>query len=142
VFEDSIQEGLAKAGRDRSSFDVAPFVPLFPGEDLQACRDLVKPLLALYVGGMGAREKNFYNQLVRRYGYEEAAATVQDLYLDGKKGEAAAAVPDQLVDDVALVGPTERIRDQLALWNEVGVDTIIVGTYGPEALRALAEAAG
>jgi alkanesulfonate monooxygenase SsuD/methylene tetrahydromethanopterin reductase-like flavin-dependent oxidoreductase (luciferase family) len=120
---------------------VAPFVPLFVGEDLQACRDLVKPLLALYVGGMGAREKNFYNQLVRRYGYEEAAATVQDLYLDGKKAEAAAAVPDDLVDDVALVGPKDRIRDRLAMWDEAGVDTIIVGTYGPEPLRALAEAA-
>lgn len=141
VFEDSIQEGLDKAGRDRSSFDVAPFVPLFAGEDLQACRDLVKPLLALYVGGMGARDQNFYNRLVRRYGYEEAAATVQDLYLEGKKGEAAAAVPDELVDDVALVGPTDRIRDQLAMWKEAGVDTIIVGTYGPEPLRALAEAA-
>jgi alkanesulfonate monooxygenase SsuD/methylene tetrahydromethanopterin reductase-like flavin-dependent oxidoreductase (luciferase family) len=101
----------------------------------------VKPILALYVGGMGARDRNFYNQLVRRYGYEEAAETVQDLYLEGKKGEAAAAVPDALVDDVALVGPTERIRDQLATWKEAGVDTIIVGTFGPEPLRALAEAA-
>jgi alkanesulfonate monooxygenase SsuD/methylene tetrahydromethanopterin reductase-like flavin-dependent oxidoreductase (luciferase family) len=74
-------------------------------------------------------------------GYEEAAATIQDLYLDGRKGEAAAPVPDELVDDVALVGPRDRIRDQLALWGEAGVDTIIVGTSGPEPLRALAEAA-
>ena len=142
VFEPSLKEGLARAGRDRSSLDVAPFVPLFVGSDLQACRDLVKPILALYVGGMGARGKNFYNELVQRYGYEEAAATIQDLYLDGQKAEAMAAVPDSLVDDVALVGPVDRIRDQLAMWKDAGVDTIIVGTFGPEALQGLAEAAG
>jgi F420-dependent oxidoreductase-like protein len=141
VFETSIKEGLEQAGRDRSSLDVAPFVPLFVGEDLQACRDLVKPILALYVGGMGARGKNFYNELVQRYGYEKAAAEIQDLYLDGKKAQAMAAVPDQLVDDVALVGPVDRIRNQLELWKEAGVDTIIVGTFGPEALQGLAEAA-
>jgi F420-dependent oxidoreductase-like protein len=141
AFQASLKEGLGRAGRERSSLDVAPFVPLFVGEDLQACRDLVKPILALYVGGMGARGRNFYNELVRRYGYEEAAETIQDLYLDGKRTEAMAAVPDSLVDDVALVGPVERIRDQLGLWKDAGVDTIIVGTFGTEALRGLAEAA-
>jgi F420-dependent oxidoreductase-like protein len=142
AFETSIKEGLERAGRSRESLDVAPFVPLLVGDDVEACRNLVKPILALYVGGMGARGKNFYNELVRRYGYDEAADTVQDLYLDGKKAEATAAVPDQLVDDVALVGPKERIRDQLEMWKDAGVDTIIVGGFQVEALQALAEAAG
>ncbi|HEX2267173.1 MAG TPA: LLM class F420-dependent oxidoreductase [Actinomycetota bacterium] len=140
VFEASIEEGLRRGGRDRSSFDVAPFVPVLVGDDIQACRDLVKPMLALYVGGMGARGRNFYNTLVSRYGYEADAAKVQDLYLEGRKGEAAAAVPDGLVDDVALVGPKERITEQLQLWREAGVDTLIAGAFQSEALRTLAEA--
>jgi F420-dependent oxidoreductase-like protein len=141
VFAAALAEGLARGGRDRAGFDVAPFCPVVMGEDVQACRDLVKPALALYVGGMGARGRNFYQDLVARYGYEEAATTVQDLYLDGRKGEAAGAVPDRLVDDVALVGPKERIADRLQLWKDAGVDTLIVGTHQREALDALAEAA-
>ena len=140
LFESSLKEGFARSGRDRSGFDVAPFCPVFVG-DLQACRDLVKPMLALYVGGMGARGKNFYNSLVGRYGYEEAAATIQDLYLEGKKAEAAGAVPDGLVDEVSLVGPKERITERLQLWKEAGVDTLIAGVIQPEVLTALAEAA-
>jgi F420-dependent oxidoreductase-like protein len=140
VFASSIEEGLRRGGRDRSSFDVAPFVPVLVGDDIQACRDLVKPMLALYVGGMGARGRNFYNTLVSRYGYEADAAKVQDLYLEGRKGEAAAAVPDGLVDDVSLVGPKERITEQLQLWREAGVDILIAGAFQSEALRTLAEA--
>ena len=109
------------------------------GDDVQACRDAVKPNLALYVGGMGARGKNFYNDLARRYGYEEAAETIQNLYLAGKKAEAVAAVPDELVDEVALCGPRERIRDQLAAWRESGVKTIICGTTSVDAIRTMAE---
>jgi F420-dependent oxidoreductase-like protein len=141
LFEPSIRGGLSRSGRERSSFDVAPFAPVFLGDDVQACRDLVKPLLALYVGGMGARGKNFYNTLVSRYGYEAQAKQVQDLYLEGKKGEAAGAVPDALVDEVALVGPAPRVAEGLARWVEAGVDTLIVGTFQAEALRAVAEAA-
>ena len=141
VFAAALAEGLARSGRDRAGFDVAPFCPVVLGDDVQACRDLVKPALALYVGGMGARGRNFYNDLVARYGYEEAAATVQDLYLEGHKGEAAGAIPDRLVDDVALVGPKGRIADRLQLWKDAGVDTLIVGTHQLEALDALAEAA-
>jgi F420-dependent oxidoreductase-like protein len=140
VFEPSIREGLATSGRDRSSFDVAPFAPVILGDDVQACRDLIKPMVALYVGGMGARGKNFYNTLVSRYGYEAEAKSIQDLYLDGNKGEAAGAVPDELVDEVALVGPKERIAEGLQRWGESGVDTLIVGTFQIEALQALAEA--
>jgi F420-dependent oxidoreductase-like protein len=141
VFDAALAEGLGRSGRDRSAFDVAPFAPVILGDDVQACRDLVKPALALYVGGMGAKGRNFYNDLVARYGYEAAAAEVQDLYLEGRKGEAAGAIPDDLVDDVALVGPKERIADRLQLWKEAGVDTLIVGAYQAEALQALAEAA-
>jgi F420-dependent oxidoreductase-like protein len=140
VFADAIAEGLARGGRDRGSFDVAPFVPVVLGDDVQNCRDLVKPALALYVGGMGAKGRNFYNTLVQRYGYEAEAAKVQTLYLEGRKGEAAGAVPDALVDDVALVGPKERIADRLQLWREAGVDTLIAGAMQLEALQALAEA--
>ncbi len=142
VFDASINEGLATAGRARESFDVAPFAPVIVGDDVQLCRDLVKPTLALYVGGMGARSKNFYNSLVQRYGYEEAAAKVQDLYLEGRKGEAAGAIPDELVDDVALCGPKGRIAERLHIWKEAGVDTLIAGAMQPEALQVLAEAAG
>jgi F420-dependent oxidoreductase-like protein len=141
LFEGSIREGLARSGRNRSSFDVAPFAPVILGGDIQACRDLIKPTLALYVGGMGARGKNFYNTLVSRYGYEAEAKAIQDLYLDGRKGEAAGAVPDALVDEVALVGPKDRIADGLQRWSEAGVDTLIVGTFQLEALQALADAA-
>jgi hypothetical protein len=100
---------------------------------------VIKPRLALYVGGMGARGRNFYNDLVCRYGYEAEARAIQDLYLSGKKGEAAAAVPDALVDEVALCGPRERIADGLARWRRSGVTTMICGMAQPEALRAMAE---
>ena len=140
VFEAPLREGLVRSGRDRSALDVAPFTMVMVGDDIQACRDMVKPMVALYVGGMGARDRNFYNDLVKRYGYEAEAAAIQDLYLEGRKGEAAGAVPDSLVDEVALVGPKERIADRLAAWQEADVDTLIVGTLQLDALRALAEA--
>jgi alkanesulfonate monooxygenase SsuD/methylene tetrahydromethanopterin reductase-like flavin-dependent oxidoreductase (luciferase family) len=96
-------------------------------------------VVALYVGGMGARGRNFYNSLVSRYGFEAEAALIQDLYLDGKKREAAAAVPDALVDEVALIGSRERIAERLEAWNSCGVTTIIVRAHEPESLRVLAE---
>jgi len=142
LFEGDVEEGLRRSGRERSAFDVAPFAPIVLGDDLQMCRDMVKPALALYVGGMGAKGRNFYNDLVRRYGYEAEAEKIQALYMDGRKGEAAGAIPDGLVEDVALVGTKERIAERLGLWREAGVDILIVGTYQVEALRALAEAAG
>ena len=100
-------------------------------------------MLSLYIGGMGARDKNFYNDYAKRLGYEEAAKKIQDLYLDGKKGEAMAAVPDQLVDDVALIGPKDRITDRLEAWKEAGskrhVGSLLAAGASPEALRVLAE---
>jgi hypothetical protein len=111
------------------------------GPDAAACRAMVKPRLALYVGGMGARGKNFYNELVSRYGYEADAKRIQDLYLGGKKDEAAAAVPDALVDEVALCGPKERIRERLPRWKSSGITTLICGAVQPEALELMAELA-
>ena len=96
-------------------------------------------MLALYVGGMGARGKNFYNDLACRYGFEGPAKEIQDLYLDGKKQEAAAAVPFELIDEVALLGPKERIADRLGAWREAGVTTMILGAQQPEALEVMAE---
>jgi alkanesulfonate monooxygenase SsuD/methylene tetrahydromethanopterin reductase-like flavin-dependent oxidoreductase (luciferase family) len=101
----------------------------------------LRPALALYIGGMGAQGANFYNALVRRYGYEAEAERVQELYLGGHQREAIAAVPDRLIDEVALVGPRERIRDRLEAWRESGVTTLLVGTPDVTALRTLAELA-
>ena len=145
VFESAIEEGFAKAGGGKglADFDIAPYVNIVMGDDLDACRAPIKAQLALYVGGMGARDKNFYNDLAKRMGYEDAAVRIQDLFLDGKKDEAAAAVPDSLVDEVALIGPRERIRDRLAVWQDAAkkgrVTTMLLRRPTPDALRAVAE---
>jgi len=96
-------------------------------------------MLALYIGGMGARDKNFYNTYAKRLGFEEAAVKIQDLFLSGKKGEAIAAVPDELVDKIALVGSKERIADRVGAWKSSGVDSMLLGTGQPEAIQTLAE---
>ena len=144
VFRTSLDEGFARRtdGRTLNDFDIAPTVSVVLGDDVNACRAQVKPNLALYIGGMGARGKNFYNDLACRYGYEDAAKRIQDFYLSGKKNEAIAAVPDELVDEVALCGPRERIKDQLAAWREAGVKTLICGTGSVEAIRVMAELEG
>jgi F420-dependent oxidoreductase-like protein len=123
----------------RDGFEIAATVTALVGDDVQSLRDALKPHVALYVGGMGARGTNFYNALVRRYGWQAEAANIQDLYLGGKKREAIAAVPDDLVDAVALVGPKERIAERLDAWRETPVTTLIVGSPQPEAIRMLAE---
>jgi F420-dependent oxidoreductase-like protein len=144
IFEKSLETGFAKAGGGKSleSFEIAPFVTCLMSDDIEKCRIPIKNNMALYIGGMGARGKNFYNDYAKRLGYEEAAVKIQDLYLDGKKQEAAAAVPDELVDDVALVGPEARIRDRLQRWKEAGkkrhVGSMLIGGGGP-ALEVLAE---
>ena len=138
MFREWLDEGFARGGRKREDFDVMPMVPVVVGADAAACRAIVKPRLALYVGGMGARGRNFYNDIARRYGYEAAAKTIQDLYLGGHKAEAEAAVPDELVDEVALCGPPERIRERLAEWKTSGVTTIMVAGDSI-AVRTMAE---
>lgn len=135
-FDDAFGESLAGA---RPGFEIAATVNVLVGDDVQALRDSLKPYLALYVGGMGAKGKNFYNALVRRYGWEEEAERIQELYLAGKQREAIAAVPDELVDAVALVGPKERIAERLAAWRETPVTSLVLGTAQPDALRTLAD---
>jgi F420-dependent oxidoreductase-like protein len=141
VYKGTLEAGFERAGGGKSlaTFDVAPTVMVLQGDDVQACLDFVKPMLALYIGGMGARGKNFYNDLACRYGFEADARKIQDLYLDGKKAEAAAAVPNELADEVSLVGPAARIRDRLGAWRESGVTTMICGLRQPEAMRTLVE---
>ena len=134
----ALDAGLARR-QSELPFDIAPSVSVVVGDDIQACREKVKPSLALYIGGMGARGKNFYNDLARRYGYEEAAQNIQDLYLSGRKREAEAAVPDSLVDEIALCGPKERIAELLEPWKKSRTTTLICGTSQPEALRVMAE---
>ena len=136
-----LEAGFARAGNGKSmrNFDLAPYVSCVLGDDLDACRAPVKASLALYIGGMGARSKNFYNRYVRNFGYEGLAGQLQDLYLSGRKAEAQAAVPDELVDAVALVGPKERIAEQLTRWKASPVTTMLIGTNQVEALRVLAE---
>jgi len=140
MFREWLAEGFKARGGTPARFDVMPMVAVVVGDDAAACRAVVKPRLALYVGGMGARGRNFYNDIARRYGYEDAAKRIQDLFLSGKKDEAAAAVPDALVDEVALCGPPARIREQLAEWTSSGVTTIMV-SGDPTAVRTMAELA-
>jgi F420-dependent oxidoreductase-like protein len=139
IFEPHLKKGFQKAGKNGENFDVAPFVTCVMGDDLEKCRAPVKGMMALYIGGMGARSKNFYNDYTRWLGYEGAAKEIQDLYLGGKRAEALAAVPDDLVDKVALVGPRDRIRERLAAWKASPVPTMLISSSQPEALRLLAE---
>ena len=145
LFEDALREGFEKAGNGKSldTFEIAPFVDVVLDDDLERARRVVREHLALYIGGMGARTKNFYNDYAKRLGYEAAAVEVQDHFLAGRRPEAAAAVPDRLVDDVALVGPADRVRDRLARWKEAGarrrVGSLLARHTTVEAARLLAE---
>jgi F420-dependent oxidoreductase-like protein len=121
-----LEEGAARAGRSLDGFDIAPSVQVAIDDDIERARDVMRPYVALYVGGMGSRERNFYNALVRRYGFEQAANEIQDLYLEGKKDEAAAAIPAKLIDTVTLAGPREHISERLAVYRDAGVGTLIV----------------
>ena len=114
-------------------------MPVALGDDVDACRATIKPFLALYVGGMGAKGKNFYYDLACRYGFDAAADRVQELYLQGQKDAAARAIPDELVDAVALCGPKERIAERLALWRNSPVTTLNITTFSSEAVRVMAE---
>src|SRR5436309_4173534 len=145
---ENLEEGAARAGRTLDgSFDIAPSVQVFVNEDLDAARDALRPFIALYVGGMGSRKQNFYNQLVQRYGFEDAAREVQDLYLEGKKDEAAAALPGELIDRVALVGPKDVVRERIRVFRDAGVGTLGVSPFAHtkdarlEQLRLVAELA-
>jgi F420-dependent oxidoreductase-like protein len=143
---DHIRSGRAKVGKDMAGFDVVPTVPVVLGDDLAACAEPLRHHAALYVGGMGSREQNFYNGLAVRMGYAEAAEKVQDLYLARQHRDAAAAVPFEFIDRTALIGPKERVRDRLPALAEAGVTTLAVASYAPTletrvaTLRTVAEA--
>lgn len=145
LYEPHFAAGIAAAGgkRTRAGLDVAPFVPIVVGDDLDACRRPIKDHLALYIGGMGPRQKNFYAEYASRMGYESVVPGIQDLYLGGRKPAAAAAVPDRLVDEIALIGPPARIRERLGAWKEAAkrgqISSLLVTGATVPAMRLLAE---
>lgn len=149
ALEPHLAAGFDRTGgkRDLTNFDICPFVPVSLNDDLDEARLTVKQHLGFYIGGMGAREKNFYNDYARRLGYGSAATQIQDAFLSGRRNEAVTAVPDELVDQVALVGSAERIRARLAAWKSAAakrqVDTLILGVnVTMQSIRAVAAAEG
>ena len=126
VMRDELQIGVDRAGNGKTlaDIDIAPTVQVYVSDNLEDARNLMRPFIGLYVGGMGSREQNFYNQLVRRYGFDDAAQEVQDLSLDGKKDEAMAALPDELIDMVAICGPADHVRERIAAYRDAGVGTL------------------
>jgi F420-dependent oxidoreductase-like protein len=147
-FRTLLQEGADRAGRSLDGFDIAPTVQTYISDDRARARNLTRPMLALYIGGMGSRKQNFYNNLVQRYGFEQAAQEVQDLYLSGEKRRAGDALPDELIDMVSLCGPREVVAERLQAFRDAGVGTLIVSPMALdrqeriEQLRAVAELAG
>ncbi|MEE8172523.1 MAG: LLM class F420-dependent oxidoreductase [Alphaproteobacteria bacterium] len=145
VFQDDLEAGFAAAaaGKGLGNFEIAPIVPLAMGEDIEACRQPIRRYLALYIGGMGAPGKNFYNDYAKRLGYEEAAEKIQQLYLTGKKAEAEAEVPEELIDAIALVGPPARIKERLAVWQDASkhgkVSSLLLSGASLDAIRFVAE---
>lgn len=141
IYKPHIDAGFAKTGNGKSiaDFDIAPTVSVVINDNLDICYNMLRPLLALYIGGMGAKGKNFYNDLAGRYGYEAEAAEIQDLYLSGDKGSAMAKVPAGLIDDVALVGPRERIKERLSIWLDSPVTTMNMTVFNIETLRTMVE---
>jgi F420-dependent oxidoreductase-like protein len=143
---DKIRAGRVRAGATMEGFDVVPTVPVVIGDDLDACANTVRPYCALYVGGMGSRKQNFYNQLAVRMGYEDAAQQIQERFLEKKYREAAEAVPFEFVDQTSLIGPAERVRDRLAAFADAGVTTLSIALHAGDlehrlqSLRQLAEA--
>jgi F420-dependent oxidoreductase-like protein len=143
-----LQEGADRVGRSLEGFDIAPTVNVFITDEIQVARDAMRPFVALYVGGMGSRKQNFYNNLVCRYGFEVEAKTIQDLYLEGKREEAMAAIPDALIDTVSLCGPEDAVRERLSVYRDAGVGTLGITPIAfnkdarLEQLRLVAELAG
>ncbi len=140
-----LEEGAARAGRTLDDFRICPTVNVMIGEDLDVARNAMRPMLALYVGGMGSREQNFYNRLVSTYGFEREAQQVQELYLEGRKSEAMLALPEDLIDAVSIVGPRDRAKERIRAYRDAGVDTLIVSPMAfdtserQEQLRLVAE---
>jgi len=144
MFKAPLEEGFRRAGNGKSwkDFDIAAGCTVVIGDDVKACLAQLKPTLALYVGGMGAKNKNFHNEMVSRYGYGDVAAKIQDLYLSGRKQEATALVPDELCDEMSLCGPESRIRQRYRTWEDAGVSTMLVQSSQPQAYKLMAEITG
>lgn len=144
MFRPSLEEGFRRAGSGKSlaTFEIVAGCNVIIGDDLRACWAQMKPTLALYVGGMGARDKNFHSQMVASYGYQDATAHIQDLYLSGRKQEAVEAVPDELCDELSLCGPVARIRERYRVWADSGVTTMLINAQQPEAYELMAEITG
>lgn len=143
VFAGPVEAGFEKAGeKTLADFDIAPFVTCIMGDDVEQCMMPVRGSMALYIGGMGARDKNFYNDYAKRLGFEEAAVKIQDLFLAGRKDEAMAAVPAELIDACHLVGPADRIKERLTRWKEADrrgeVGSMLIGTQQKEAIELIA----
>ena len=141
IYKPHIEAGFAKAGGNKSiaNFDIAPTVSVVIHDDVEVAYNMLRPFLALYIGGMGAKGKNFYTNLAGRYGYEAEAAEIQDLYLAGDKGMAMMKVPGALIDDVALVGPRERVKERLSLWLDSPVTTMNITVFDVATLRTMVE---
>jgi F420-dependent oxidoreductase-like protein len=139
-YRDALAEGFSRPGARHSadSFEVAATVPLIVTDDIEAAADAMRPMYALYFGGMGARGANFHANVAIRMGYEAEVATIQDLYLEGKKDEAAAAIPTKLIEQLTLIGPKDKIRHDLEAWRESIVTTLLIGG-DPATLRTAAE---
>ena len=141
AYQAALEAGFMATGKGKSlaDFDIAPSVTVVIDDDLEAARNQIKPALALYIGGMGARGRNFYYDLACRFGFADAADKIQDLYLAGRKGEAMMAVPAELVDAVALVGSKARISDRLALWRDCPITTLNITAFSVDTIRFMAE---
>ena len=144
VFDEPISKGFEAAGnKTLTDFDISPFVTVVIGDSVEECMAPIRGNMALYIGGMGARDKNFYNDYAKKLGFEEDAVRLQDLFLSGRREEAMAAVPAELIDACHLIGPADRIRDRLQRWKEAGdrgeVGTMLIGSGQPEALQLIAE---
>jgi len=144
MFTADLEKGFARAGNGKSldTFDIVAGCTVVIGDDVEACLAQLKPTLALYVGGMGAKGRNFHNEMVSKYGYADVAAEIQDLYLAGRKQEATDLVPDELCDEISLCGPPARIRERFGAWQQAGVKTMMVQSTQPEALALMADVAG
>ncbi|TMF87503.1 MAG: LLM class F420-dependent oxidoreductase [Chloroflexi bacterium] len=130
LFRPELEAGARAAGRSLDSLEIAPYVPVLIDDDRSAARDAIRPWVALYVGGMGSRAKNFYNEVVQRYGFKEEARDIQELYLTGKKLEAIRRVPDTLVDAITIVGPHNYVRERIEAWSSAGVTLLLASVQG------------
>jgi hypothetical protein len=140
MYKGWLAEGFARRSRPAGAFEVATNGQVVVTEEIEATVNAMKPMLGFYIGGMGAKDMNFHKDVFGRMGYEKEVQEVQDLFFEGKRDAAIAAVPDSLVTDISLIGPVPKIRDELAMWEEAGVTMLVVGARSLDELRTTAEA--